>query len=130
MKKVIDLYTTPTSLREASTRLESPADFAVCLEQDNTVTVAGSVDAESSHLLRNCLSTAVKRFPNEVILVDTRDVSFIDSYGLRAILDARFEAHEAGCDIVLWMPSPAVERLVDHTRSEDLFRVRGIKVVA
>lgn len=77
----------------------------------------GEVDVVSAgHLgaqLREVLEAGFKR-----IVLDLRGVSFIDSSGLRAILDAEAASRSASLDFAL-IPGPtAVQRLFELTGTE------------
>jgi anti-sigma B factor antagonist len=54
------------------------------------------------------------------VSVDLADVSFMDSSGLRLLLDARRQAELDGRAFEVRRPSPAVRRVIDLARAEHL----------
>lgn len=53
--------------------------------------------------------------PGDAVLLDVREVSFIDSTGLRALLEAGRAVDGDGSPVTLIGVSPAIERLLDLT---------------
>jgi anti-anti-sigma factor len=47
------------------------------------------------------------------VALDMAAVTFIDSTGLNALMDAHLEAEREGCDFSLRRASPAVQRVID-----------------
>jgi anti-anti-sigma factor len=62
--------------------------------------------------------------PDGELTVDLRNVDFIDSSGLRALLVERTRRQRAGGDIVLRNPKPIVRRLFAVTGLDGVLRVR------
>ena len=46
------------------------------------------------------------------VVLDLGEVTFVDSTGLSALMDAHFEAERAGCAFSIRRPSKAVRRVV------------------
>lgn len=65
------------------------------------------------------VSEAIETHP-ESITVDARDLTFIDSSGLMALLRARDAAAEAGVAFRISDPSPALRRLAELGGVDDL----------
>jgi anti-anti-sigma factor len=57
------------------------------------------------------------------VIIDTREVSFIDSTGLHGLVQGKRIIHEQGSTIVL-VPSPPVRRLLELVFPEPLFAAR------
>ncbi|WP_420706941.1 STAS domain-containing protein [Streptomyces sp. NRRL S-237] len=53
------------------------------------------------------------------------DLTFFDSSGLNALLQARLTTHEHGRQIRLHVPSPQVTRLLELSGAEQLFPITG-----
>ena len=90
-------------------------------EPDGSLVVAleGELDMESSRLVSECVSTALDA--GEVrIVIDLRDVRFIDSRGLAALVTVHRDAEEAGKSLVVRSPTK---------RALDLFKMTGIDQV-
>src|SRR4051794_10747448 len=78
------------------------------------MTVAGELDLESSPRLRDHLELSLSDHA-EIVVLDLAEVSFIDSTGLRALIDA---ASEDGSRLRM-IPNPALLRLLDLTGLQD-----------
>ena len=76
-----------------------------------TVLVSGEVDLAAQEPLERCLERAGAG--RESVTVDLSAVTFIDSGGLRTLLEANARQREAGLSLVLRAPSPAVRRALD-----------------
>jgi anti-anti-sigma factor len=85
------------------------------LEDACVIRASGKFDSSTAELLRSPLQAA--RADGVTTLVDLRGVSFIDSAGLRVLLEAAraSDRHEWPWFIV--RPSPAVLRLVELSRT-------------
>lgn len=94
---------------------DSATGLAIDISGGHLVLV-GDLDAHTAVQL----SDALTPLPNEsVIEVDLAGVEFMDSSGLRVILEARRDAAEHGREIVLTNPSRAVRRLFEITGLDD-----------
>jgi anti-sigma B factor antagonist len=80
------------------------------VEEAQLVRVAGEVDASTAGALRRCLRSA--RDERATLLLDLSDVGFIDSSGLRVLLDASRAAADTGWPFFIVRPSSRVRRLV------------------
>jgi anti-anti-sigma factor len=56
------------------------------------------------------------------LLVDLGEVSFMDSRGMQALLDAQRELRRHGADLVLGDVSPPARKVLELTQLWDLFR--------
>jgi anti-anti-sigma factor len=63
--------------------------------------------------------------PASVITVDMSGVSFMDSSGLRVLMDATTRAREGGGDLIVARPSAAVARLVEISGLSEQLRLDG-----
>jgi anti-sigma B factor antagonist len=86
---------------------------------DNGWRLSGEIDA---HTAPN-LATALAALPEGVVRVDMAEVSFIDSSGLRVLMEAMTKARERGGDLVVSQPSPAVARLIEISGLGDQLRL-------
>jgi anti-anti-sigma factor len=57
------------------------------------------------------------------VVIDMAEVSFMDSSGLRVLLDLHQRADQAGCRLVLLTPSQTVTKLLDVSGLSDHFTV-------
>jgi anti-anti-sigma factor len=72
--------------------------------------LAGEVDLQTSPQLESTLREA--QLDASLVVLDAREVTFIDSSGVHAILDAS-EACEWGGARLMLVPSAAVERILE-----------------
>ena len=84
-----------------------PASFAIHDEGGGVLRVVGELDVATAPQVRARLSA--HRGP---AILDLRDVTFIDSTGLRALLGAT-QGRGGPESVVLRAPSPAVRRLIE-----------------
>jgi anti-sigma B factor antagonist len=83
------------------------------------VHVAGELDLASVPRLERTLRAP--QLQARLIVLDLRDLQFIDSYGVRSIVNASIDARRAGCQLVLLRGTPNVDRMFTLTgRSADL----------
>ncbi len=71
--------------------------------------VRGEIDAHTAPIL----AVAMKELPAGVVTVDVGGVSFMDSSGLRVLLEAATRAREGDGDLVIVHPTPGITRLVE-----------------
>lgn len=83
--------------------------------------LSGEVDAHTAPTL----ATAITDLPTGLVTLDMEGVSFMDSSGLRVLMDATARARDAGGDLVVAHPSPAVARLVEISGLGEQLRLDG-----
>ena len=100
----------------------SPADRPAHLEISRRdtdggmrLTLRGELDLAAAPALARALSETEQLR----VVLDLSQVSFIDSAGVRVILDAKERAEEAGCEFVLASVSTAVARLLSLAHTID-----------
>ena len=71
--------------------------------------VRGEIDAHTAPTL----AAAMTELPSGVVTVDVAGVSFMDSSGLRVLLEAATRAREGGGDLVIVHSTPGIARLVE-----------------
>ncbi len=99
----------------SSDAVESPLTVEKLVESDRTVIkVTGEVDAASADRLRNAIIEVIDGGQAQVT-VDMRDVSFMDSSGLRVLIAGYKAAESAGGALTVGNPSDVVVRLLDIT---------------
>jgi anti-anti-sigma factor len=74
------------------------------------LSLAGEIDAHTAQ----ALAARLEPLPGagDKLMIRMADVEFIDSSGLRVLIDAHRRAAAAGRELVLQQPSPAVARLL------------------
>ena len=97
-----------------------PAAYSI-VRSDDCVVLGGEIDIAAVHELR--AEFAALTDGSRPVTIDLRDVSFIDSSGIEALVAARRDAERAGGSVVLLAPSPAVARVLEVAGLDDVFRI-------
>ena len=95
-----------------------PATTAVSV----TVTVTGDVDLATAERLRETVLARIE--PGREIRLDCSGVQFLDSAGLRVLLEADRTARAADATLVLAAPSDPMARTMTLAGVADVFTVR------
>lgn len=90
----------------------APLDITVT---DEGLALAGELDAHTAPLLAEAISAADR----ERLCVDMSDVRFVDSSGLRVLIEAHQAALAQDRALSLANPSPAVTRLLEISGIDD-----------
>src|SRR3954454_18112861 len=101
----------------------SPPQFAVTLREVGTtseITVEGDLDISTVAELRAGLHDALQREPERVV-VDLRPVTFIDSSGLRCLIEAKALAETSGLEVVVLRPLPPVDQTFEICGLDEVF---------
>jgi len=90
---------------------------------DGTVSISleGELDLASAPQVEERLSSVEARRPARLI-VDLSRLAFIDSTGLRLLLQADARAREHGCELVLRPGDASVQRVFEVTGALDALR--------
>ncbi|MFD3698815.1 STAS domain-containing protein [Streptomyces sp. NPDC058646] len=93
-------------------------------EQRVVVQVGGEMDIDRAPMLWEAVEAVITRpdSPGEVV-VDLAELTFCDSSGLNALLQARITAEKHGRRLSLRAPSPQVVHLLELTGTAKLFPV-------
>jgi anti-sigma B factor antagonist len=83
--------------------------------------LSGEIDAHTAP----SLAAAMAGLPDGVVRVDMAEVSFMDSSGLRVLMEAMTRARDRGGDLVVARPSPAVARLIEISGLGEQLRLDG-----
>jgi anti-sigma B factor antagonist len=100
--------------------------FALSVTQSDgklTLVVVGELDLESAEKLKHDVTELRPAGTTEIVL-DLRQLDFIDSSGLRALLALRDESRGNGNALTLIPPAPTVRRVFEITGTSDLFEWR------
>jgi anti-sigma B factor antagonist len=71
--------------------------------------VSGEIDAHTAP----ALAAAMTQLPIGVVTIDMAGVSFMDSSGLRVLIEAASRARDGGGDLIIAHPTPGITRLVE-----------------
>jgi anti-anti-sigma factor len=86
------------------------------------IVVAGELDMASAPQIEEELRSVEQQDPS-VILLDLRELEFMDSSGLRAILTAEARAHDQGRRLVVIRGSENIQRLFAVTRLDERMEI-------
>jgi anti-anti-sigma factor len=89
-----------------------------------TLTLSGDLDLLSRPALEGALDRLLGS-DAELLIVDLREVEFMDSTGLHLVVQAHQRAHAAGRRLVLVRGSEHVQRLFDLTGVTDSLTIVG-----
>jgi anti-sigma B factor antagonist len=84
-----------------------------------SIVLAGELDLAGAQQLETRLDEAEREGPARLI-IDLRGLAFIDSTGLRLLLQADARARERGCELVLRPGEPSVQRVFEVTGALDV----------
>jgi anti-anti-sigma factor len=82
--------------------------------------LSGELDAHTATALTQAMSV----LPDGEVTVDLAGVSFVDSSGLRVLLEATNRARNAGGELVLAHPQASIRRLIEISGLRDHIRVQ------
>lgn len=85
---------------------------------DGGVALTGELDAHTAPALASSLAVLPGDGDGDVV-IDVERVEFMDSSGLRVVIDVHQRAADAGRRLVLRRPSAAVQRLLDVSGLSD-----------
>jgi anti-sigma B factor antagonist len=86
-------------------------------------TLSGEIDAHTAPALEGAVSALPSG--SDAVSLDVRDVSFIDSSGLRILIGLAKRASEARRPLRIDHPSPTVVRLIEITGLGEMFGLAG-----
>ena len=89
------------------------------------VHVAGALDLATSPQLERTLDEA----PARLVVLDLRDLGFMDSAGVHTIIEASVRAREDGRRLILLRGTPNVDRVFALTGSTDELEIGDIEPV-
>jgi anti-anti-sigma factor len=92
--------------------------------RSRVVWLEGEVDVSTVGLLAETLGIVIADHP-KVLLIDLRNLSFLDSRGLQSLLDAQEACHTIDCRLLLMRGSRPVERLMQIAAVDRLFEFVG-----
>ncbi len=87
------------------------------------MSVHGEIDLYTVPVLQRELAGALSGAGRVRLIVDLSGVDFCDSTGVNALLAAHRQAREAGGDLELAAPRPAVRKILQVTGLETVFTV-------
>lgn len=93
------------------------------LDDETVIEVAGEIDIVAQDRLRAL--TLEARARGHRLVIDLSETTFMDSTGLRVLLEAWRSQAEAGSEMVLRAPSPAVRTLLEITGVRDVLPIEG-----
>ncbi len=91
-------------------------------DRASVLTISGELDLSSSSELEDNLARAFES-ASGIVIVDLRELEFIDSTGLSVLVKANQQAQDAGCDFGIVNGVAQVRRLLDLTGVSERLRV-------
>jgi anti-sigma B factor antagonist len=92
---------------------------------EHSISATGEIDVASAPELRRALLERIDASDKgERVVLDLREVSFIDSTGLGVLVGARRRAIDHGTQLILANPRPPTLRVIDITGLAALFEIR------
>jgi anti-sigma B factor antagonist len=85
------------------------------------ISLAGELDLSGAQQLEACLDEVERETPARLI-IDLGGLAFIDSTGLRLLLQADARARERGCELLLRRGQSSVQRVFEVTGALDVLR--------
>jgi anti-anti-sigma factor len=82
----------------------------------------GEIDMATAGGIRSASGLAIDNDYSSLV-VDASDVSFMDSHGVKALIDVERAMADAGGHLILRNPSPAVRRVLDLTGLSEVFLI-------
>jgi anti-sigma B factor antagonist len=101
---------------ELKVTTQSQGDHAI-------MSVAGEIDLYTAPRLHTELMSALAQDAPLRLVVDMTGVEFCDSTGMNVLLAAQRRAREAGGDVQLASPRPAIRKVLQVTGLESVFTV-------
>lgn len=95
----------------------APLDITVT---DEGLALVGEIDAHTAPSLAESIAASDR----EYLVIDMQGVEFVDSSGLRVLIEAHQSATAAGRTVQLASPSTAVSRLLEISGIDDYLDVR------
>ena len=95
-------------------------------DQHTVVTVTGDIDFATSEPLWEDLDTRLT--PAKSVIIDCSGITFLDSMGLRALLQAKDRARELDIPLTLAAPSGPVSRVLELAGVSALFSISNAAV--
>jgi anti-anti-sigma factor len=91
--------------------------------EDGTISIAlaGELDLAGARALETRLDEVEREGPARLV-IDLGSLAFIDSTGLRLLLQANARARERGCELVLRRGGVSVQRVFEVTGALDVLR--------
>jgi anti-sigma B factor antagonist len=102
-------------------RAQPPGELAVQTWHDRdavVVALAGELDLPVAPLARDALARALRE-PRQRLIIDLSGLTFIDSSGLYAILNAEKRCRDAGRDLTIRPGPPNVQKVFELTSTVD-----------
>lgn len=100
---------------------DTPIRLTITDVDESTIAVTGEIDAHTAPELKGRLAAFV--VGDADFVVDMSGVDFVDSSGLRVLIEANQRVADASGRLVLRAPSPSVIRLIEITGLADHLHV-------
>jgi anti-sigma B factor antagonist len=107
-----------------STSAPMPGTLAITSAVEDgeaSISLTGELDLSGARQLEARLDEVEREAPARLV-IDLGGLAFIDSTGLRLLLQADARARERGCELLLRRGQPSVQRVFEVTGALDVLR--------
>jgi anti-sigma B factor antagonist len=98
-----------------------PFEIGVSLD---ALRVSGEIDMAVAPQLLDAILCFATTSDRSTVAVDIRDVTFMDSRGIAALVEANKRLDGIGCRLILENPQPTVARVIDVTGVGECLKIR------
>jgi anti-anti-sigma factor len=92
---------------------DSSAGVAVTADpQAVRIAVTGQLDGLGARPLQRTILDALRRHPHRHITIDLAEVTFLDTAGIKTLVQSRADAKQMDCQLLLINPQPLVYRVL------------------
>jgi anti-anti-sigma factor len=110
----------PDHLSTSASRLRIDVDET---GEVTRLTLVGELDSDEAPKLSDAITRAVRSHPGRPIGLDAEDLGFLDSGGIRALIESRQEAEAAGSRLTVVAASTVVFQVLEITGLLSFFEV-------
>jgi len=99
---------------------------SVCFSQENstlTAKLSGDIDHHSAFQVREKIDMELYAKQPQLLVLNLKNVSFMDSSGLGLILGRMNRANEVDADFILADPSPQIEKILHLAGMERMIKI-------
>ena len=88
-----------------------------------TVRLTGELDHCSAQSIRRELDALIAEPDVKTLILDLRDMPFMDSSGIGLVMGRYKRMHDMGADLLIANPTPPIERLIRLASVERIVRI-------
>mgnify|MGYP005836473533 FL=1 len=104
-------------------KLDGDLEILIDYSDQPTITLRGEVDYRNTHRVKQAIGSLIER--GKSINVDLKELVFMDSTGVSALVDAAKAAFPNGGELTLVSPSQQLAKVLKRSGLSKIFRYRG-----